>query len=114
MNLLNMMLTTATNSTTPEVTAMDPTMNLMYMGFLVVGAFALWFFMIRPQKKREKEMKAQIDKSAVGDSVVTIGGVVGTIANIQDDEITITTSVAHTMVTFKKSAISTVIPRQQS
>lgn len=114
MNLLNMMVTTATTSATPDPAAIDPTMNLMMLGFFAVAAVAMWFFLIRPQKKREKEMKAQIDKMVVGDSVVTIGGVVGTIANIREDEVTLTTSVAHSMITFKKSAISTVVPRQQS
>lgn len=80
---------------------------------LVVMFGALYFFMIRPQRKRDKELKAQVEKMAVGDTIVTIGGVVGTIANIQDDNVTIATSVAHTMITFKKSAVNTVVPRQQ-
>jgi len=87
--------------------------NALMIGLLVVVFGFMYFFTIRPQRKRDKALKAQVAKMAVGDTVVTIGGLVGTIANIQDDNITVTTSVAHTMVTYKKSAISTILPRQQ-
>lgn len=112
MNILNSVLMTATPATTTDPTAIDPSMNLIMLGIFAVFAVGMWFFMIRPQKKREKELKAQLSKMVVGDNVLTIGGVVGKIANIQEDEVTLTTSVAHTMITFKKSAISTIIPRQ--
>ena len=79
---------------------------------LIIGV--MYFVTIRPQRKRDKDLKAQISKMAVGDSVVTIGGIVGTIANIKDDEVTITTSVAHTMMTFKKSSISTIKKRESN
>jgi preprotein translocase subunit YajC len=45
----------------------------------------------------------------VGDNVVTIGGIVGRVVNLKDDEVTISTSVANTLITFKKSSINTVI-----
>jgi len=74
----------------------------------------MYLLMIRPQKREEKKMKEQINAMRVGDSVVTIGGVVGKIMNISDDEITISTSVANTMMTFKKQAISTVIQSEEN
>ena len=83
---------------------------LMMVGLLVV----MYFITIRPQRKKDKDLKAQIAKMAVGDSVVTIGGIVGVIANIKDDEVTISTSVAHTMLTFKKSSISTIKKRESN
>ena len=50
-----------------------------------------------------------MDALKVGDQVTTIGGIVGKVANIKDDEITISTSLANTLITFQKSAISTVV-----
>ena len=47
----------------------------------------------------------------VGDQVITIGGLVGKVANIRDDEVTIMTSAANTLVTFKKNAINSVVSR---
>ena len=107
----SLMLTATTTAATTA--GADWQSSALMIGLLVVVFGFMYFFTIRPQRKRDKELKAQVAKMAVGDTVVTIGGLVGTIANIQDDNVTMTTSVAHTMVTYKKSAISTIIPRQQ-
>ncbi|NLV48164.1 MAG: preprotein translocase subunit YajC [Clostridiaceae bacterium] len=69
----------------------------------------MYLLLIRPQRKKEKKLREQIDAMVVGDQVITIGGIVGKIVNIKDDEITISTSVANTLVTFKKSSINTVV-----
>lgn len=69
----------------------------------------MWFLMIRPQRKQEKKLKEQRDNMKVGDQVITIGGVSGRVVNIKDNEVTITTSVQNTMVTFRKDAINQVI-----
>lgn len=74
---------------------------------LIIGV--LYFFSIRPQKKREKELRSKLEAMRPGDEVMTIGGILGRVANITDDEVTIYTSVANTMMTFKKNAISTVV-----
>ncbi|MBR5057065.1 MAG: preprotein translocase subunit YajC, partial [Clostridiales bacterium] len=72
----------------------------------------IWYFLaLRPQRKKEKELKAKIEKMRVGDQVITIGGLVGKVANIRDDEVTIMTSAANTLVTFKKNAVNTIISR---
>ena len=44
---------------------------------------------VQGQKKREKELKEQMSKMCIGDTVVTIGGLIGRVANIKDDEVTI-------------------------
>lgn len=113
MIFLNMLLT-ATTGTDVTGAEIDPMTNTLMMGgFILILVVAMYFFTIRPQRKRDKELKEQVSKMAVGDQVVTIGGVTGTIANIKEDEVTISTSVAYTMITFKKSAINTVIPREK-
>ena len=78
---------------------------------MVLFGLVLYFAVIRPQKKREKELKEQMSKLRVGDTVITIGGLIGRVANIKDDEVTISTSLANTLVTFQKAAIQTVISR---
>lgn len=75
---------------------------------LIIIFAVMYFLMIRPQKKREKELQAKIQAMREGDNVMTIGGVVGRIMNITNDEVTIATSVANTLITFKKNAISSV------
>lgn len=88
----------------------DATQQLIFtVGSLIFFGVVLYFMVIRPQKKKEKDLKEQMSKLRVGDTVVTIGGLVGRVANIKDDEITISTSVANTLVVFQKAAISSVI-----
>ena len=87
--------------------------SLMSIGLLVLMFVVFYFILIRPQRKREKELKEEVSKLSVGDRVVTIGGLVGFVANIKDNEITISTSAANTLVTFTKSAISTVTKRDK-
>ena len=69
----------------------------------------MYLLLIRPQRTKEKKLREQINAMAVGDKVVTAGGVVGKVVNIKDDEVTISTSVANTLITFKKASISTVV-----
>jgi len=81
---------------------------------LLVVMFAVFYFiLIRPQRKRDKELKEQMGKLAVGDRVVTIGGLVGFVANIKENEITISTSAANTLVTYTKIAIQSVTKRDR-
>ncbi len=50
---------------------------------------AMYFIMIRPQKKKEKEAKMMRDALAVGDEIVTIGGISGTVVSIREDSVVI-------------------------
>ena len=45
----------------------------------------LYFFMIRPQKKKEKQAADMRNSIEVGDGITTIGGIVGRVANIKED-----------------------------
>ncbi len=86
--------------------------NPLIMVAIFGGFLILWYVIaIRPQRKKEKELREKIDKMRVGDQVITIGGLVGKVANIRDDEVTIMTSAANTLVTYKKSAINSIISR---
>ena len=87
--------------------------SIASLALLVLMFVVFYFILIRPQKKKDKELKEQMSKLAVGDRVVTIGGLVGFVANIKDDQVTISTSAANTLVTFTKSAIQSVVKRDQ-
>ena len=77
-------------------------MILMLLLFFVL----MWFFMIRPEKKKQKKVEAMRNALSVGDEIVTIGGVMGTIVHITEDDITIETSEDRVRVQFKKWAES--------
>lgn len=52
---------------------------------LIVMLLVFWFILIRPQKKKEKELKNMLAALKVGDEVATIGGIHGKIFRIKDD-----------------------------
>lgn len=82
-------------------------LTTLLIPLLLIGV--MYFLMIRPQKKQEKKLREQRDKMKVGDMVVSIGGIIGRVVNIQDSEVTIQSSVAKSMITFRKDAINQVI-----
>lgn len=69
---------------------------------------ALYFFMIRPQSKKRKEEEAMRNNIEIGDEIVTIGGIVGRVVNINDntDSLVIETGSDRTRMRMKKWAIS--------
>ena len=68
----------------------------------------LYFIMIRPQKKQEKELQAMINAVKVGDEILTIGGIHGKIKKIKDDNITIVSSTEKTSIEISRWAIKDV------
>ena len=54
----------------------------------IVGIFAvLYFLILRPQKKKERQRKGMLSKVRRGDRVVTIGGIHGEVLNVKESEI---------------------------
>ena len=51
----------------------------------------MYFILIRPQKKKEKEQQAMQRAVRIGDEIVTIGGIVGLVTRVEDDTIQIET-----------------------
>ncbi|MCP9756302.1 preprotein translocase subunit YajC [Lacihabitans sp. CCS-44] len=78
------------------------------MGFLLmmVGMFVvMYFFMIRPQQKKQKDQQKMVDALKAGDDVVTAGGLHGKV--MSTDETTVTISAGGgAKLTFEKSAIA--------
>lgn len=74
---------------------------------LLFGGIALvfYFFMIRPQQKKQKDQKKFISEIKKGDAIVTIGGVHGKVFAHDDDTITLEVDKS-TKIKFERSAIS--------
>lgn len=62
-----------------------------YLIFMVLLFAVMYFILIRPQKKKEKEQQAMQRAVRVGDEIVTIGGIVGLVTRVEDDTIQIET-----------------------
>lgn len=80
----------------------------MYSIVLLVLMFALlYFFMIRPENKRKKQVQAMRDSLTVGDEITTIGGIIGTICAVKENTIVIETGADRVRIEFTKWAVST-------
>ena len=80
--------------------------------WLVVMVAIFYFMLIRPQKKKEKQTKAMLDAMKPGDSVTTIGGIIGKVLKIKDDKVCIEIgdrTSKHPMP-LKREAIASVVP----
>ena len=83
---------------------MDPTMIIMIVAMIAV----FYFFMIRPEKKKKKALADMRDSLSVGDSITTIGGIMGKVVSVDGEKITFETSEDRVRVQVAKWAISTV------
>jgi len=68
----------------------------------------MYFFMIRPQRKQEKEAAAMRDSLSVGDEITTIGGIIGRVINVKDDTFVLETTRDRTRIRFERSAIKRI------
>ena len=75
--------------------------NLVMLGLMVL---VFYFFMIRPQMKKQKELKNFRENLKAGDKVVTIGGIHGKILEVSDT--TVLVQAEGTKLRFDKSAIA--------
>jgi preprotein translocase subunit YajC len=73
--------------------------------FLALLILIFYFMLIRPQKKRVNAHRELVESIGVGDEVVTIGGVHGTVRRIGDDDVELEIAPG-TVVRFVKSAIA--------
>ena len=79
--------------------------GLMGMLFpLAIFVLIFYFFIIRPQRKRDKQQKNMIDSIARGDQIITIGGFYGTVREVRDDSFQIEIAEG-VRVTILKSAV---------
>jgi len=78
---------------------------IMPIGILVI----FYFFVIRPQKKREKEIQQMREEIKVGDKIVTIGGILGKIIVVKEDLVTIETGANKTRLDLTKWSVGSVV-----
>lgn len=81
---------------------MEQTTQLLSLAIIVV---AFYLLIIRPQQKRQKEHQALMASLAVGDRVVTIGGVYGTIQTLDDARVGVEIA-SGVVVEFDRAAIA--------
>jgi len=89
----------------------DSTMPLV---FIIVMFAIFYFLLIRPQAKRQKELKQMIEALNKGDEVVTTGGLVGRIIEMSDQYLTLQIANVGNQpvaVSVQRSSVATLLPK---
>lgn len=73
---------------------------------LAVMVLIFWLFIIRPEKKRSREMQNMLDNLQVADEIVTTGGIIGLVVSVSKDTVLIETGSDRTKIRIMKSAIA--------
>lgn len=84
--------------------------SMMSFAFIAVMFVVLYFVMIRPQMKRQKEHRAMIDALAKGDEVIAAGGIYGRVAKIEENVVTLEIA-AGVEVQVQRVAVVQVLPK---
>ncbi len=75
---------------------------------MVLMFVALYFIMIRPQKKKDKAVKDMLAALKVGDRILTIGGIYGTITQVREDQVVIAVGAQKTTMHMARWAVKSV------
>ena len=82
-------------------------MSLLFpIGLIVI----LYFFMIRPQVKRQKEHKKMVEALSKGDEVQTMGGLMGKITEMGDNFVKVEVA-DNVVVTVRRASIEAIMPK---
>ena len=94
--------------------AADTASSLMGMAPILLMFVVLYFLMIRPQMKRQKEHRALIAALGKGDEVVTAGGLLGKVSKVNDNYVTIEIAEQGDKpveINLQKTAVTAVLPK---
>lgn len=86
--------------------------NLRGLLVPIVFLAIFYFFAIRPQKKRQDEIKEMRDNLKVGDKIITIGGIYGKIINIKDETITIEAGTDRVKLEITRWAVGSAVGKE--
>ena len=68
----------------------NPIVSLLFTFAPMILIFVIfWFMMIRPQRKKDKQVKEMLNNLKAGDRICTIDGIYGTITGLKDDHVTL-------------------------
>lgn len=84
---------------------------MSFLPFILIF-FVMWFFMIRPQSKKQKEMQQMLESLKVNDWVLTGGGIIGRITSLKPDKNVVVIEIDdtnHIRVEFQRSAVVAIL-----
>lgn len=85
----------------------------MFLPIILVFV-VFYFFLIRPEKKRTKQTNDMRNNLKVGDEIVTIGGIIGKITNIKEDQLTIETGADRNKLRIMRWSVSAPLAKDDA
>ena len=85
-----------------------------YLSWIYLAAMVLLFYfvLIRPQRKQAKERTSMLSKLKKGDRVITIGGLHGTVTDLNDERVTLKVNDTNRLV-FERGSINTIVNQEE-
>ena len=80
---------------------------------IVLVFVVFYFFLIRPEKKKNKQVADMRNSLRVGDEIVTIGGIVGKVTNVKDDQITLETGADRNKIRLMRWAVGQKLSKDE-
>ena len=113
-----MFLAVAVSADTGTTGTAQQEVSPLYQVLSLVIPFALlavvfYFFIMRPQKKKQRETQQMRDSIARVDTVVTAGGIVGVVITVKDDMVLLESSGDKTKIQVQKWAISSILEKAE-
>lgn len=109
---MNILYSAAPGATAPSGTSTATGSGFSFI-FLLVMLFAMFYFLIiLPQRRREKQFQQMVSQLKRGDTVVTVGGIVGKVIDIKKDTVKIKTAMT-TELEITKRAIASVFKQRE-
>lgn len=88
----------------------NPLMNFLPLILIIA---IMYFLLLRPQAKKQKEHRAMLDALEKGDRIITTGGIVGTIAGIKEKENLLIVKIADNVkIELSRSAVAQVLKKK--
>lgn len=107
-----MFVSEALAQTTGTAAAANPMGDIGFFVPLILVFIVMWFFMIRPQQKKQKAHQALVRAAKRGDRIVTSGGLIGTISKANEADNDVEVEIAKDVkIRVMRHAISDIINR---
>jgi preprotein translocase subunit YajC len=106
---LNLLMATAPAASGTDGAAVNPLMQFVPFIFMFL---ILWFLIIRPQRKRQKEVQQMLNELKINDKVITTGGIYGKVTNIKKEKNIVVLKIddnTNTKIEIQRSAIAGVV-----
>lgn len=114
MNILNNIFLETGSSNGGEATGSTGILGYLPM-IILVGVIILFFvWQWKKNKKQQREAQDMLNSIAIGDEIITIGGIEGRVVRIKDDHITIESGRDRTKLSITRGAVANVMKKQEN